>query len=84
MGQTNKVNLDISLICIFGFTLISIALSTTIIFLIFSLLKRIENIHRSQLKMLQKTRVEIRDVRIMTWRNAAQSSQDLTETSGVE
>ena len=84
MGQTNKFNLDISLICIFGFTLISIALSTTIICLIFSLLKRIENIHRSQLKMLQKTRVEIRDVRIMTWRNAAQSSQDLTETSGVE
>ena len=84
MGQTNKFSLDISLIRIFGFTLISIALSTTIIFLIFSLLKRIENIHRSQLKMLQKTRVEIRDVRIMTWRNAAQSSQDLTETSGVE
>ena len=84
MGQTNKVNLDISLICIFGFTLISIALSTTIIFLIFSLLKRIENIHRSQLKMLQKTRVEIREVRIMTWQNAAQSSQDLTEASGVE
>ena len=76
--------MDISLICIFGFTLISIALSTTIIFLIFSLLKRIENIHRSQLKMLQKTRVEIREVRIMTWQNAAQSSQDLTETSGVE
>ena len=84
MGQTNKVNLDISLICIFGFTLISIALSTTIICLIFSLLKRIENIHRSQLKMLQKTRVEIREVRIMTWQNAAQSSQDLTEASGVE
>ena len=84
MGQTNKFNLYISLICIFGFTLISIALSTVVIFLIFSLLKRIENIHRSQLKMLQKTRVEMREVRIMTWQNAAQSSQDLTETSGVE
>ena len=76
--------MDISLICIYGLSLISIALSTTIICLIFSLLKRIENIHRSQLKMLQKTRVEIREVRIMTWQNAAQSSQDLTETSGVE
>ena len=76
--------MDISLICIYGLSLISIALSTTIICLIFSLQKRIENIHRSQLKMLQKTRVEIREVRIMTWQNAAQSSQDLTETSGVE